>query len=83
VSERRLTTTVHDQKGNPVAGCEGDALTLLRRKAREAVVEWDEYLQGYDANGRLVYCICGKPFPMDDPHFCPYDEHDPEEEGLV
>lgn len=44
-------------------------------RARAAVVEWDEYLQGYDTNGKLVICVCGKPFPDKD-HVCPYDERE-------
>lgn len=47
----------------------------------DEVVEWDEYLQGYDAQGRLVVCVCGIKLtqpgylePNGKPHCCPYDE---------
>lgn len=47
------------------------------------VVEWDEFGQGYDAQGRCVKCICGstllQPGSLNEdgsPHYCPADDYD-------
>jgi hypothetical protein len=45
----------------------------------DKVTEWDEYGQGYNAEGKLVVCICGVRFAsyLDyESHYCPYDETD-------
>jgi hypothetical protein len=45
-------------------------------------VEWDEFLQGYDTEGRLVVCICGFRGDMST-HYCPYDQMPEEEDDYL
>jgi hypothetical protein len=38
------------------------------------IIEWDEYGQGYGADGHLLVCICGAEFLDWSKHYCVYDE---------
>lgn len=39
------------------------------------VVDWDEYGQGYNADGKLIICICGQRVtPGGVGHYCVYDD---------